>query len=130
MPSDAPRKTILLVDDEALNVLALKSLLSREYEVLTALSGEAGLKMLESKRVDVIVSDHRMPGMSGASFFRTLAERGYEGLRLILTGYSDDVEIDEALSGGFVDAVLDKPLRVNLLKGIIEAMRFKHDDRQ
>jgi response regulator RpfG family c-di-GMP phosphodiesterase len=127
MPAQAPRKKILLVDDEALNILGLKSVLSREYEVLTALSAEAGLKLLESNRVDAIVSDHRMPGMSGAAFFRELAHRGYKGLRLILTGYSDDVEIDEALSGGFVDAILDKPLRVNLLKGMIEALRVLPD---
>jgi serine/threonine-protein kinase len=58
--------TILFVDDEPRITSALKALFRREYKVLTANSGQQALQVLEQETVDVLVSDQRMPEMSGS----------------------------------------------------------------
>ena len=106
--AEGNRKRVLFVDDEAVNLLCARSLFRRTHEVYTATSAAEALGILERTPMDAVVSDQRMPGMTGTELFAKLDSR--EGLRVILTGYSADEEIKKALSDGVIDAVLDKPL--------------------
>lgn len=104
------RATILCVDDEPGVLHALERLLGDEYEVLTAASGPEGLAVLERRQpVHVVLSDHRMPGMSGADFLREVRRRFPLTVSILLSGFLDEdapfAEIDERGTFG----VLTKP---------------------
>jgi EAL domain-containing protein (putative c-di-GMP-specific phosphodiesterase class I)/CheY-like chemotaxis protein len=103
-------RTLLLVDDEAHILSALKRLFRRDgYRVLTAGSGAEGLQVLAQHAVDVIVSDQRMPGMSGVDFLRRAKELHPDTVRLTLSGYTDLQSIIDAVNEGAVYKFLTKP---------------------
>ncbi|HKT64164.1 HD domain-containing phosphohydrolase [Burkholderia sp. 22313] len=101
---------ILLVDDEPSVLSALKRVLRpARYEILTADSGETALEILASTEVDLIVSDMRMPNMSGAAFLSRARSLYPDTMRILLTGYSDIASIVEAVNEGGVYRYLNKP---------------------
>ncbi len=94
---EGKKYTVLVVDDEIDNVSLLKRTLRREYDVLTATSGFEALDILASVDADValIISDQRMPGMTGTEFITRTVDSFPNTLRILLTGYSDiDAMID------------------------------------
>ena len=93
--------TILLVDDEKSILNSLKRLLRKEeYNVITASSGQEGLEILKDNNVQVIISDQRMPGMSGTEFLSEVIKEFPDIIRIILSGYTDvDVVIDTINEG-------------------------------
>jgi len=103
-------KTILLVDDEKSILNALKRILRKEeYKVLTASSGKEGLELLRDNNVQVIISDQRMPEMSGTEFFSEVIKEFPDIIRIILSGYTDvDVVID-TINKGSIYKFFHKP---------------------
>ena len=102
MPAEAPEKpSILYIDDEEDNLLVFKSAFRRHYSVLTALSGEEGLELLKTHDVSVVITDQRMPKMTGVQFLSNLPEEK-DMIRMILTGYSDAGSIMDAINTGEV----------------------------
>lgn len=118
MEQTAP--TLLLVDDEGFILNAIKRLLRRDgYHVLTAESGQQGLQILETTPVDVIVSDQRMPGMTGVEFLREARKRYPKTIRMVLSGYTELQSVTDAINEGAVYKFLTKPwddehLRANI----------------
>ena len=111
------KHTVLLVDDEESILNSLKRLLRKEgYQLLTASSGAEGLKVLEGKDVHLVMSDQRMPQMSGTEFFATVKERYPDALRIILTGYTDVDSITESVNRGHVYKFFLKPWNDQSLK--------------
>lgn len=105
-----PERRLLLVDDEENILSALKRLFRGEgYEILTATGGEAGLELLAKQKVDVIVSDQRMPGMDGTEFLRRAKELHPETIRMVLSGYADLQTITNAINEGAIYKFLSKP---------------------
>lgn len=103
-------RTLLLVDDEEHILSALKRLFRRDgYRVLTAGSGAQGLEVLAANAVDVIISDQRMPGMTGVEFLRRAKELRADTVRLTLSGYTDLQSIIDAVNEGAVYKFLTKP---------------------
>lgn len=121
------RPTVLLVDDEESILAALRRLLRRQrYEVVTANGGQAGLDELARRRVDVIVSDQRMPGMSGVEFLQRAKELYPDTVRMVLSGYADLQSITDAINQGAIYKFLSKPWDDERLKAEIEeAFRYK-----
>jgi FixJ family two-component response regulator len=128
------RPTVLLVDDEDSILSALKRLLRREsYQVVTANGGQAGLDELARRRVDIIVSDQRMPGMSGVEFLHRAKELYPDTVRMVLSGYADLQSITDAINEGAIYKFLSKPWDDDRLKAEIEdAFRYKalHDENR
>lgn len=128
------RPTLLLVDDEDGILSSLKRLLRREaFDVVTANGGQAGLDELACRRVDVIISDQRMPGMSGVEFLRLAKERYPETVRMVLSGYADLQSITDAINEGAIYKFLSKPWDDDALKAeIADAFRRKalHDENR
>ncbi len=124
--AERPR-TLLLVDDEENILSALRRLLRREgYRTLTAGSGAEGLALLAEQEVDVIVSDQRMPGMTGVEFLRKAKELHPETVRMVLSGYTDLQSVTDAINEGDIYKFLTKPWDDALLKANIdEAFRRK-----
>ena len=100
---------ILVVDDEPANTRMLERLLRDDYEVITAQSGSEGLEALTLHDIALIISDQRMPGMTGVEFLKRSAEIRPNCVRVILTGYTDAADLVDALNSGVVYKYVTKP---------------------
>ncbi|MDB5790771.1 MAG: hypothetical protein JWQ80_795 [Massilia sp.] len=119
--------TLLLVDDEPNIVSALKrQLRSTGLRILTAPGGREGLALLETEAVDVIVSDQRMPGMTGVDFLRAVKTSHPETVRIVLSGFTELQSVTDAVNEGAIYKFLTKPWDDTQLRGHIqEAIRNK-----
>lgn len=114
---------ILVVDDEPANVRLLERLFRREYHVITANSGAEALALLETHDAAVIVSDQRMPGMTGVEFLKRAAEMRPHTVRIVLTGYADINSLVEALNSGVVYKYVPKPwMNEDLQQTVVRAV--------
>jgi CheY-like chemotaxis protein len=120
-------RTLLLVDGESSILSALKRELRHDrYNILTALNAEQGLELLAIHPVDVIVSDQRMPGMSGVEFLRRVKTLHPETVRMVLSGYTDLQAVTDAINEGAIYKFLTKPWDGGILRANIEeAFRSK-----
>ena len=120
-------RTLLLVDDEENILAAMRRVLRREgYRILTAGSGQEGLELLAANPVDVIVSDQRMPNMSGVEFLRQAKATYPETVRIVLSGYTELQSITDAINEGAIYKFLTKPWEDELIRAnIAEAFRYK-----
>ncbi len=101
---------ILIVDDEENILNSLKRLFRKEpYEILTAINGEEGLKILDHHPVDLIISDLKMPEMNGIEFLKRAKEKNSVPLRIMLTGHADLKSILTAIDQGEIYRFLLKP---------------------
>jgi diguanylate cyclase (GGDEF)-like protein/PAS domain S-box-containing protein len=118
----SPRqRTLLLVDDEENILASLKRLLRRGgYRILTATGAEEGLQRLAESEVDVIVSDQRMPGMTGVEFLRRAKALYPNTVRIVLSGYTELQSITDAINEGAIYKFLTKPWEDDLLRANIE----------
>ncbi len=124
--------TLLLVDDEPSILNALKRLLRREgYRILCAESGAQGLELLATNSVQVIVSDQRMPTMTGTEFLSRVKDLYPDTLRLVLSGYSELNTLTDAINKGAIYRFLSKPWDDEKLKQEVQqAFRHYRETRQ
>ncbi|HHO75399.1 MAG TPA: response regulator, partial [Deltaproteobacteria bacterium] len=118
---------ILFVDDEENILRSLKRMfLSEDFEVYTASSGLGGLKILqEYDGIGLIVSDQRMPGMTGVEFLAKARQIRPECLRILLTGYSDINAVADAINQGGAYRYITKPWNdEELIRVVKEAMNI------
>ncbi|RJP20427.1 MAG: hybrid sensor histidine kinase/response regulator [Candidatus Omnitrophota bacterium] len=126
--------TILCVDDEQHNLDALYRTLRKEYTVVTALNGEQGLQLLEENRISLIISDQRMPGMTGVEFLEKSLHNHPDIIRIILTGFTDVEDLIGAINTGRVYRYITKPWDPNDLKvtvkRAIESLELSLENRR
>ncbi len=103
------KQAILVVDDEVDNVEALERLFRRKYKVLKATSGTAALELMEQEKVAVIVTDQRMPNMTGVEFLAASMRGQPETIRILLTGFTDINSVISAINSGQVYRYVTKP---------------------
>jgi FixJ family two-component response regulator len=104
------RPRVLCVDDDAFLLGILTKTIGVDYEVLTSSSGEEALKLVEnSEPFQVVISDHRMPGMSGAQFLQALRDKHAPIVRILLTGETDLVEVVATMNQAGAFRFLLKP---------------------
>ena len=102
--------TVLFVDDEPEVTNALKRTLRKEpYHVMTATSADEALETLKNEKVDVVVSDEQMPGMSGAQFLSIVKQKYPSTIRMILTGHDNLRSAITAINEGRIYRFLTKP---------------------
>ncbi|WP_429932953.1 response regulator [Agrobacterium vitis] len=118
-PARDAKPVVLFVDDEERVVRLLKIMFRGHYEVHTAPSAREALAILESTPVDVVVSDQRMPDVTGIELLSQVRQRWPATVRLLLTGYSDLVAIIGAVNEGEVHRFLGKPWSQADLRGAI-----------
>lgn len=124
------KPSVLFVDDEERIVKLLKIMFRGTYEVYTAQSGKDALAILETRPIDVLVSDQRMPNMTGIELLARARERWPATVRLLLTGYSDLVAIIGAVNEGEVFRFLNKPWDQTELRAVVaEAVAVAQDKR-
>jgi GAF domain-containing protein/class 3 adenylate cyclase/ActR/RegA family two-component response regulator len=119
---------ILVVDDEPDNLDLLYRTFYRDYKVLRATSGPAALDLLASEGdVSVIISDQRMPMMSGTEFLSLTATQYPDIIRIILTGYTDVEDLVEAINAGKVFKYVTKPWEAEELKAVVRQALDTHN---
>ena len=80
---------VLYVDDELNNLISFKAVFRIKYNVFTAISGEEAIKILSDTPINIIITDQRMPNMTGVEFLEKVIERFPDPVRILLTGYAD-----------------------------------------
>ena len=103
------KHAILCVDDEIDNVDALERLFRRKYKVFKATSGPEALKIMEKSNVTVIISDQRMPDMTGVEFLAKSLDLQPDTIRILLTGYTDIDSVIDAINSGQIYRYVTKP---------------------
>jgi class 3 adenylate cyclase len=103
------RHTILVVDDELAVAESVRDLLRLEYRVLCAARGAEGIEILQREEVHVVMTDQRMPEMSGVDFLHRIRGEHPEAIRLLFTGYADMRAVIEAINQGNVFRYIAKP---------------------
>jgi response regulator RpfG family c-di-GMP phosphodiesterase len=100
---------ILYVDDEENNLFSFKATFRIKYQVQTALSGDDALKILAEKPIHIIITDQRMPEMTGVEFLEKVLEKYPDPMRILLTGYADMEAVVDAVNKGKIFHYLAKP---------------------
>jgi diguanylate cyclase (GGDEF)-like protein/PAS domain S-box-containing protein len=118
--ADTEARTLLLVDDDAYVLSALQRLLRRDgYRILTAADSASAFEQLATHRIDVIVSDQRMPGISGTAFLAQVKELYPDVVRIMLSGYTELQSVIDAINAGAIYRFLTKPWDDDQLRSVI-----------
>jgi len=121
---------ILYVDDEEQNLISFKATFRREYNIFTALSGKEGMEIMHKNAINIIITDQRMPEMTGIQFLEKILPVYPETIRMILTGFSDVEAIIEAINTGRVFRYITKPWDEQELRMTIENARQLYNLQQ
>lgn len=100
---------ILYIDDEVHNLNAFKASFRRLYTVFTATSAEEAEEILAREHIQIIISDQRMPKITGIEFFESILDKYPEPIRMLLTGYADINAVIDAINKGQVYKYFSKP---------------------
>lgn len=111
---------VLYIDDEVHNLTSFKASFRRSFNIYTAESAEDGGKLLDSEPIHVILSDQRMPKMTGIEFFEKIAHTHPDPIRILITGYTDINAVIDAINRGQVYKYLTKPWNEEDVKNYVQ----------
>lgn len=111
---------VLYVDDEINNLNSFKAAFRRDFDIYTAQSAREGRKILDSCEIGVIITDQRMPGMTGIEFLESILTIYPDTIRILLTGFSDMNAVMDAINRGQVYKYLVKPWQNDELRLYIQ----------
>ncbi|MCF6235198.1 MAG: EAL domain-containing protein [Gammaproteobacteria bacterium] len=119
------QRNLLLVDDEHNIQTAMRRALKQDgYNIYCATSGADALQVLGKHKINVIISDQRMPGMTGSELFNKVSHRFPETIRIVLSGYADFSAVTDAINQGSISKFLTKPWDDSLLRWhVLEAFQ-------
>src|SRR6266404_4009049 len=124
---------IMIVDDEPANLRTLLRLFRQDYEVVTAESGPEALTLLQQHNVALLISDQRMPDMTGIELMKKTVDLRPQMVKILLTGYTDVEALIESINCGLVYRYLTKPwnnddLRLTVSRALehYEVMKSKY----
>lgn len=112
--------TILYVDDEMPNLRGFKSTFRRLYNVITALGPHEAFEIVQNTHIDIIVSDHRMPHMSGVQLLRDVHAFNPKIKRMILSGFIKKEDLDDSIGDFGIHDFVTKPWDFENLNGIFQ----------
>jgi len=120
VPSN-PKYSVLYIDDEEHNLISFKSTFRREYDIHVADSGKSGLEIMEQNEINLVITDQRMPEMTGVEFLEKVKHQYPDCVRMIMTGFSDMEAIIEAINKGNIYRYISKPWNRAELKITIDS---------
>jgi response regulator RpfG family c-di-GMP phosphodiesterase len=121
---------LLLVDDEMPNLRLLDRLFSSEYQCLTASSGSEAIRLLEQHDVAIMITDQRMPEMTGIDLLKRTAQLRPHMVRILLTGYTEVEALVEAINCGLVYMYFTKPWNNEDLKLKVSRAREHYENNR
>jgi diguanylate cyclase len=129
--STNPKSSLLVVDDEPYILTTLAALLANDFEVLTADCAETACEVFRRRSVDLVLTDQKMPGMSGVQLLEWVRETSPKTIRLLMTGFAELEDAVDAINRGKVYRYLFKPWRADeLLQVLREASRIFRLERE
>lgn len=132
IPSSEYRAKILLVDDEPAILNSLRrALRSQPYDLILAESGAQALELFAQQRIDLVVSDARMPGMDGPTLLAEIHKRKPECMSILLTGHAEIDSIVKAINEGQIFRYISKPWNDDELQMTLrQALAMQHAERE
>src|SRR3989475_5024152 len=123
----ARRHSILVIDDEPDVVESVRDLLRLDYRVLGATRAREGIGILAQEPVDVVMTDQRMPEMTGVELLHHVRETHPDAIRLLFTGYADIRAVIDAINRGSVYRYITKPWHPDELQAVVRDAVERHD---
>jgi signal transduction histidine kinase len=123
----AKRHTLLVVDDEPDVVQSVRDLLRLDYHVLGTTRAAEGIRILEEEIVHIVMTDQRMPEMTGVEFLRKVRGDHPDAIRLLFTGYADIKAVIDAINQGSVYRYITKPWDPDELQAVIRQAADQYD---
>ena len=117
--AEQSKHPILVVDDEPEILQSLRGLLRMEFEVHTAQNGFEALKILQRQPIHVVMSDQRMPEMTGVQFLSQVQGECPEAIRIVFTGYADIKAVIDAINQGHIFRYITKPWEPDELRAVL-----------
>src|SRR5216683_4860195 len=121
------RHTLLVVDDEPDVVQSVQDLLRLDYKVLGATRAKEGLRILQEQEVHLVMTDQRMPEMTGVEFLGHVRGDHPDAIRLLFTGYADLGAVIDAINQGSVYRYITKPWDPDDLQAVVRDAVERHD---
>jgi DNA-binding NtrC family response regulator len=124
----APSKhPILVVDDEPEILFSLRGLLRREFDVCTAGSGQEAMEILQQQPIHVVMTDQRMPAMTGVELLSQVQGQWPDAIRMVFTGYSDIKAVIDAINQGHIFRYITKPWDPDELRAVLRHACEEYD---
>jgi class 3 adenylate cyclase/CheY-like chemotaxis protein len=125
---------ILIVDDEVSNLNALERAFRDDYNVFSVTNGKDALAIMEEKDMALIIADHRMPGMTGVEFLEKASQEYPDTTRILLTAYTDEKLLMDAINMGHVHSYITKPWELDEIRSIVaehldDALRVQNAEK-
>ena len=124
----ANKHSILLVDDEPEMLYSLQGLLRREFQLFTAESGPAALEVLRQQAIHVLLTDQRMPGMTGIQLLRRVKDEYPATIRVVFTGYADIKAVVDGVNHVGLYRYLTKPWDPDELVEVLHAAAARYEE--
>lgn len=125
---------ILYVDDEVNNLISFKATFRLRYKIFTAESARDAMKILDEHNIHIIITDQRMPEMTGVEFLVNILETHPDPIRILLTGYADLNAVIDAVNKGKIYHYLSKPWNEEELNNTIlqafEIYKHRKDEKE
>lgn len=122
--------SILYVDDEENNLFSFKATFRLKYKVFTAISGAEAIELVKNNPIDIIITDQRMPEMTGVKFLEEIIKINAAPMRILLTGYADMAAVVDAVNKGKIFHYLNKPWSEKELDQTIQRAYEVYTERQ
>jgi DNA-binding NtrC family response regulator len=122
-----PKHCLLIVDDEPNVCDSVHDLLRREFRVLKAHSAEEGYRVMQDEEVHIVMSDQRMPQISGVELLTKVKARYPQAIRMLFTGFADLESVIAAINQGHVFQFLRKPWQPEDLLSAVRQASFEYD---
>lgn len=116
---NSQKPKVLYLDDVQQNLDSFKANFRRDFNVFTATKPIEAYHMIEAEHIEIVVTDHRMPGMTGVDFLETVARDFPHVQRILLSGYSDFISAVEAVNKGKVFRIIAKPVNMSEIREMI-----------
>lgn len=125
---------VLYIDDEVDNLNSFKAVFRREFKVFIAESAKEGRKIMDANKIEVILTDQRMPDVTGVEFLASIKDEFPDCMRILVTGYSDLNAVIDAINKGEVYRYVSKPWENDDLKILIhqayEVYRLRRENKE
>ena len=122
-----PRHCLLVVDDEPDVCDSVHDLLRLEFQVLKARSADEGYRLMQENEVHIIMTDQRMPKVSGVELLTNVRARYPHAVRILFTGYADVEAVIAAINQGRIFRFLSKPWQPEEIEGAVREAAAEYD---
>ena len=115
------KPTLIYLDDEEINLILFREMFKKDFEIFTTTNPDKAIEHVKSNTPEYVLTDQLMPIMTGVEFLKTLKsqEAAPESMKVIISGFTQEGEVDEALETQLIDHFVSKPWSYQNLKDLL-----------